>query len=306
MTRVSNPPVRSADLKSLENPVEATALGASTGWRRFAPSTVAISIIGVFTAALLRVPLGGQAMMSYDLFVYFFPAKSFLRTALSRGELPLWNPDTFFGAPFLANIQMAVLYPPDIIFLVAPFARAVAASQAIHLFLAGVGFLLLARRGWGLGHVGALVGSLIFCGSGFLGAHMGHLNQVHAATWLPWLFLMVHGAAKQVGRLLRPATAEALPPGWNRFGEASLWVSGGAIVTALLFTAGHTQETYYALLTVGAEAAIFTAAPPARSPVRGSHLLAVGAITSLGMLLAAAQLVPEGRSSLLGLLRSVR
>ncbi|NBT94444.1 MAG: hypothetical protein EBT47_05455, partial [Chloroflexi bacterium] len=136
----------------------------------------------------------------------------------SRGELPLWNPDTFFGAPFLANIQMAVLYPPDIIFLVAPFARAVAASQAIHLFLAGVGFLLLARRGWGLGHVGALVGSLIFCGSGFLGAHMGHLNQVHAATWLPWLFLMVHGAARQVGRLLRPATAEALPPGWNRFG----------------------------------------------------------------------------------------
>ncbi len=292
MTSVSNPPVRSADLKSLENPVEATALGASTGWRRFAPSTVAISIIGVFTAALLRVPLGGQAMMSYDLFVYFFPAKSFLRTALSRGELPLWNPDTFFGAPFLANIQMAVLYPPDIIFLVAPFARAVAASQATHLFLAGVGFLLLARRGWGLGHVGALVGSLIFCGSGFLGAHMGHLNQVHAATWLPWLFLMVHGAAKPVGRLLRPATAETLPRGWNRFGDASLWVSGGAIVTALLFTAGHTQETYYALLTVGAEAAIFTAAPPARSPVRGSHLLAVGAITSLGMLLAAAQLVP--------------
>ncbi|NBP78450.1 MAG: hypothetical protein EBU62_13290, partial [Proteobacteria bacterium] len=121
MTRVSNPPVRSADLKSFENPVDASEPGTSPGWRRFAPSTVAISIIGVFTAALLRVPLGGQAMMSYDLFVYFFPAKSFLRTALSRGELPLWNPDTFFGAPFLANIQMAVLYPPDIIFLVAPF-----------------------------------------------------------------------------------------------------------------------------------------------------------------------------------------
>ena len=272
--------------------VQATAIGASTGWRRFAPSTVAICIIGAFSAALLRVPLGGQAMLSYDLFVYFFPAKSFLRNALSRGELPLWNPDTFFGSPFLANIQMAVFYPPDIIFLMAPFARAVAASQTVHLILAGVGFLLLARRGWGLGHVGALAGSLIFCGSGFLGAHMGHLNQVHAATWLPWLVLMVHGTAKQFGRLLRPTTAEASPRGWNRFGDASLWVSGGAVVIALLFTAGHTQETYYALLTVGAEAAIFMAVPPARSPVRGSHLLAVGAITSLGMLLAAAQLVP--------------
>ncbi|MSQ44264.1 MAG: hypothetical protein EXR45_08705 [Chloroflexi bacterium] len=292
VTSVSHPLEPSTNGGSLEAPLETSSSGAATGWRRRVPSTLAIAIIGVFTAVLLRVPLGGQAMMSYDLFVYFFPAKTFLRNALSRGELPLWNPDTFFGAPFLANIQMAVLYPPDIIFLVAPFTRAVAASQAVHLFLAGVGFFLLARRGWGLGHIGALAGSLIFAGSGFIGAHMGHLNQVHAATWIPWLVLTVHGTAHHFGRLLRPTTTEPAPRGWNRFGEVSLWVSGGAVVIALLFTAGHTQETYYALLTIGAEAAIFTIAPPTRIPVRGSHLLSVGVITSLGMLLAGAQLVP--------------
>ena len=270
----------------------ASASGTTMDWRRFAPSAVAITLIGAFTAILLRVPLGGQAMMSYDLFVYFFPAKTFLRNALSRGELPLWNPDTFFGAPFLANIQMAVLYPPDIIFLLAPFARAVTASQAVHLFLAGIGFFLLAQRGWGLGHLGSLAGSLIFVGSGFIGAHMGHLNQIHAATWLPWLVLTVHGTANHIGRLLRPTTTEPETRGWNRFGKVSLRVSAGAVVIALLFTAGHTQETYYALLTIGAEAVIFTIAPPARMPVRGSHLLSFGVITTLGMFLAAAQLVP--------------
>ena len=109
---------------------------------------------------------------------------------------------------------------------------------------------------------------------------------------LPWLTLTVHGTATHIGRLLRPITTEPETRGWNRFGKVSLWVSAGAVVIALLFTAGHTQETYYALLTIGAEAVIFTIAPPARRPVRGSHLLSFGVITALGMLLAAAQLVP--------------
>ena len=152
-------------------------------------------MIAALATVLLRGPISGDAMMSYDLYVYFFPAKHLIRQAFLRGEWPLWNPDIFFGAPFLANIQMAVLYPPDLIFLWPTFARAVVASQWFHLIAGGAGFLWLARWGWGLGPWGATLGAIAFAGSGFFGAHMGHLNQVHASTWLPWLALTTHRAA---------------------------------------------------------------------------------------------------------------
>lgn len=275
--------------------------------RRVATAVVPFAVITALATVLLRGPLGGAAMMSYDLYVYFFPAKHLIREAFLRGEWPLWNPDIFFGAPFLANIQMAVLYPPDLIFLWPSFARAVVASQWFHLVTGGTGFLWLARRGWGLGPWGATLGAIAFAGSGFLAAHMGHLNQVHASTWLPWLALTTHRAAAAASDLWR---ARRLRRGWagmpadrtdaghgDQSGVGAVrrlvrWVAAGAIATALLITAGHTQETYYTLLALGGEAALFVVAPPRRAPVRFSHAIALAVSVGLGAALAAAQLVP--------------
>lgn len=232
-------------------------------------------------------------MMSYDLYVYFFPAKHFIRQAFLRGEWPLWNPDIFFGVPFLANIQMAVLYPPDLIFLWPNFARAVVASQWFHLVAGGVGFYWLARRGWGLGPWSAGFGATAFTGSGFLAAHMGHLNQVHASTWLPWLALTTHGGAAGASDVWRTR-----PPTWREWvihreiGRVVRWIAAGGLVTALLVTAGHTQETYYTLLALGGEAALFAFAPPRRASVPLSHALTLACSIGLGAAVAAAQLFP--------------
>ena len=271
-------------------------LGTRTALASALIAALPVVVIVAFTAVLLRVPLGGSAMLSYDLYVYFFPAKHLIREAFARGEWPLWNPSTFFGAPFLANIQMAVLYPPDVVFLLANFPRAVAASQWFHLTVAGIGFLLLARRGWGLGPWGASLGAVGFAGSGFLAAHMGHLNQVHASTWLPWLALAIHRGAAAGGEAWRAARA----PGSGAFailaGPAGRrlvrWIAAGGVATALLVTAGHTQEAYYALLAIGGEAALFAVVPPRRAPVRFAHACVLALAVATGGALAAAQLVP--------------
>ena len=280
-------------------PNQAPATTHLLAWVRRVSGVVPIAAVAIFAGFLLRGPLGGSAMMSYDLYVYFFPAKTFIRDAFLRGEWPLWNPAIFFGAPFLANIQMAVLYPPDLVFLWPSFARAIVASQWFHLVAGGTGFYLLARRGWGLGPWGAALGATAFAGSGFLAAHMGHLNQVHAATWLPWLALTTNrgaAAASDVWRARRtdlPRTPESVhEPGRVATTRLVRWVASGAVVTALLVTAGHTQETYYTLLALGGEAALFAIVPPRRAPVRLSHGIALAVSVGLGAALAAAQLVP--------------
>ena len=285
------------DSSAIQN--DARAITTSHAWARHVIGVAPLAAIAAFAALLLRGPLGGAAMMSYDLYVYFFPAKTFIRNAFLRGEWPLWNPEIFFGAPFLANIQMAVLYPPDIVFLWPSFARAVVASQWFHLVAGGTGFSLLARHGWGLGPWGALLGATAFAGSGFLAAHMGHLNQVHAATWLPWLALTTHrgaAAASDVWRARSHHGGASPSLLGNPRAEATRrlvrWVAGGAVATALLVTAGHTQETYYSLLALGGEAALFAVAPPRRAPVRLSHGVALALSVGLGATLAAAQLVP--------------
>jgi hypothetical protein len=55
----------------------------------------------------------GRMVVDYDAFVYFYPQRAYLAQSLVEGRLPLWNPYLFMGAPFLANPQTAVLYPPS-------------------------------------------------------------------------------------------------------------------------------------------------------------------------------------------------
>ena len=237
-----------------------------------------VVLLAGFAAALLRKSLlQGQALLGYDLFAYFFPAKAFAARAVHQGHLPLWNPDIFTGAPFLANVQMAALYPPDVLFYVLSFARAVAVSQWLHLTIAGTGLYVLARVGWGLRPLSAALGALTYEGSGFFAAHMGHLNQVHAAAWLPWVALCA----------LRGARAATLGPL-----RAAGWLVAGGAAVALMLTAGHTQEAYYGLCAVGLLALGYTLLPPAAAPGRWWHLPAFGAVCANGALLSAAQLLP--------------
>lgn len=243
------------------------------------PHALAILTLSVFAALLLRATLlRGGAMLGFDLFNYFYPGKAFLAASLARGELPLWNPATFFGAPFLANVQMAALYPPTLLFLLLEFPRAVAVSQWLHLSLGAAGVYLLCRHSWRLGPLPGVAGALAFAGGGFFGAHMGHLNQVHAGIWLPWMALCQFGLARSIGA--------------RSAGRVAKWTVGAGVACALQVLAGHTQEAYYSLFALGLLALAFTAAPPAWAPARIAHLPAFCLLAANGALLAAAQLAP--------------
>ena len=214
----------------------------------------------------------GRAIGGLDVLEYFFPYRAYAQQAIDAGRLPLWNPDHFGGAPFLANIQNAVFYPLTALFYVLSFPTAYTWSVALHVFLGGMFTYLFARQSLRAGRPAALIGALAFAFGGFVGGQMGHLNQLSAAVWLPALLLCWDKAIQ--GRLL--------------------YVVLGALAVGIQFLAGHSQESYLmlvALLLYAAYGALISLRRGGWGTVPG-HALAMAVVLALGVGLAAVQLVP--------------
>ena len=58
-----------------------------------------------------------QSFPPGDFYAQFWAFATYEVRELSAGRLPLWNPYTFAGAPFWADVQSAVFYPPSLMVL---------------------------------------------------------------------------------------------------------------------------------------------------------------------------------------------
>lgn len=145
---------------------------------------------------LYRRLVAGWVLTGGDLQTYFFPYWTAAARAFQAGRLPLWNPDLFAGAPLLANSQAGVFYPLNWLlwWLSGPsllgMARTLHGSVLLHLGLAAVNVAILARR-LGLTRWSAALSGLLYAGSGYLGVHVEHLNQLQGLAWLPLMLLPV-------------------------------------------------------------------------------------------------------------------
>lgn len=124
-----------------------------------------------------------------DVRAYFAPVRAFGFGELAHGNLPLWNPYTYSGTPFLAAFQPALLYPLNLHYLVLPLAKSLNLEIALHVYLAGAFFFLWARR-WNVAPVPAGFGAavLMFSGAYFPHVMAGHLSLVSAWAWAPLAF----------------------------------------------------------------------------------------------------------------------
>src|SRR2546421_357374 len=83
---------------------------------------------------------GGTRVVGHpmtDLYLQFLPWRDFGFHELATGNLALWNPYIFGGAPYFGAMQAALLYPPNWLFLILPLAAAVNWSIALHVFVIG-------------------------------------------------------------------------------------------------------------------------------------------------------------------------
>src|SRR5436190_21482184 len=117
----------------------------SVRWPLTADSSVVLCLLAAALVFYYPLVFLGRALVDYDAFVYFYPQRAYLAQAVLAGRLPLWDPDLFLGAPFLANPQTAVLYPPSWLFLLGPVQSVYSAQLVLHGFLAAFFSYLFAR-----------------------------------------------------------------------------------------------------------------------------------------------------------------
>ncbi len=273
--------------------------------RRFIPLLSAATVLAIFVLLLFyRLLFTDRVLASGDILHYFYPYRDFAAASLRAGDIPLWNPYIFMGAPFLANPQAASLYPLHWPLSWLPVTRQIYWSGSIHAWILALGGYALMRR-WGVGWLAAVSTGLVLAGSGFFGGLLGHINQMNGAAWLPWLLWALEGRwsceEKSESSEERGETSRSPLYASHAWKYAAL-VLPFSLFAALTLLAGHTQTTYINLFGVGA----LLLATSQRAYSYGFRLLAgsffvyvLGVL--LGVLLAAAQLLPTLELSQLGL-----
>jgi type IV secretory pathway VirB2 component (pilin) len=193
-----------------------------------------LALVGVVIACLWKMAFTDLVLPRGDTFYYIYPYWDYRARALQTGRIPLWEPYLFMGAPFLANSQAGVLYPPNWLLAWLDAPTAVRLAVIAHIVWAGLGALRFGRR-LGLGWAGAWLAGLTFALGGYLTAQIEHVNQLQGLAWMPWLFVLWDEASRPAAR----ARARM---------KAILWLG---LALAMQLLAGHTQSAFVSGVGLG-------------------------------------------------------
>ena len=225
------------------------------------------------------VPRGGG-----DLVSFLWPTYSYAAQALPAGRLPLWNHSLYSGAPLVADNQSGLFYPVNLlVFLLWPRLPYVAMEALVifHVWLAGAGTYLLLREllaqsdapfpNWA--RAGAFVAGTAYMLSDVFVTHVGNLNILAVAAWLPWVLLLLdHGLTRR----------------------SAGWCAAAGVALGVAALAGHAQLTLIVGGAVGLYGLWRVGAALRRRDWRGATgLVALGALAGLVAFgVAALSLVP--------------
>ncbi len=240
--------------------------------------------------------LSGQQVLYWGTpLLQFYPWHVFAAETVRAGHMPLWNPWVGGGAPFAANYQVALFYPPYWLTWLVPVERAHAWLLVGHLVGSGLGMMALARR-LGFTPLGVAVAGLAFGLGQYMVGRSLFQSMNAALAWTPWVIWAVEGVLRATegpsdgatdtkwqalaitSRSLRHSVARSL-------GRSVALLAG---IAALQLLAGHAQSTWYTWVLAGAWLLWRVSQAPRRWPA----VIAVGAGGVLAAVIAAVQLIP--------------
>ena len=204
-------------------------LQSKTPWtsRRVA-DWCAVALFALLLILFYRHLLTGSRYIWDDTLEEFYPGVNYFAKSIRAGRFPLWFPGVRDGLPFYSDIQMAVFYPPQ--WLLALF---VSKGQLPYLvyqwyivfhYLLGGAFMYAYLRQLKLSLVGALIGAITFCFSGFMSLRIVNFVMIQVYVWLPLQLLCVDKLCSTRSR------------------RAWLGLIGSLLLSLL---AGHPQTTLY-------------------------------------------------------------
>jgi hypothetical protein len=226
---------------------------------------------GIFLALALfacfpQVWLGAESFFARDYGVLAFPNISFQRECFWRGELPMWNPYSNCGQPFLAQWGTMTLYPGSLIYLLLPLPWSLGVFSLAHVWLGGLGMYLLTRRWTETNFAAALAGTL-YVFNGIMFASFAWPNYLATLGWMPFVVLLAERATREGGR----------------------WMVGAALVGAMQMLTGAPEVILFTWLIIGVLFLCDVARAPGALFPFGRRVVGMVLLTAA---LAAAQLVP--------------
>ncbi|HXV98284.1 MAG TPA: YfhO family protein [Anaerolineae bacterium] len=171
----------------------------------------------------------GEVLFWGTTLLQFWPWRYLAKASILQGEWPLWNPLLGNGAPLLANLQTALFYPFNLLYLFLPVEHGLTFSIVLHLALAGL-FMYFYTRYLGLQSFPATLSALTYMFSGYLVGRSQFVSMVNAAAWFPLLLLISDKLATRRAAL------------------DILWLG---LVLAVQLLAGHAQLWFYGLWLIG-------------------------------------------------------
>ena len=254
--------------------------------RDWAALALLAALVALFFWRILTPNLADRASFPPGDFAHqFWAFATFEARELAAGRLPLWNPYTYSGSPFWADIQSAVLYPLSLVTVWVGGSHdlslyALEVEAIIHFWLAGAWMYLFVRRLTSRRDA-ALLGALTFAFGGYLtGYPSQQLAVLEADVWLP---LVLYGLDRAFMERRDGAAVVRAP---IRIG----WLLIAGMAWGLVLLAGHPQSAllvgyaftaYLAFMVLGV--ARSEGAPPRRWPVGTVAAWAVVVVIGLGV-----------------------
>jgi hypothetical protein len=214
----------------------------------------------------------GSTWLVGDNLIQNFPLRVLVGIDLRHGHLPLWDPYLWSGSPLLAGFNAGAAYPTTVLFAVLPGAFAWVLNQMVVELVAAAGVVALLRvlgRSW----LASGLAAAAFAFGGFMTAQSVHLDLVQAAAWLPWAFVALDRLAH------RPEGRSAAP-----------WIALLGAALGLMILSGAVEPIFDGGIVLAVYG--FWLAWRTPGPRRLSILVGSAAGVLLGLLLAAAQLLP--------------
>jgi hypothetical protein len=198
---------------------------------------------------------------------FFYPLRTFINSEISHGRIPLWNPHVFSGYPQLANLQSAIFYPLNLVYLIFPQIVAWSLLVVIQPVL-GTLFTYLYLRSLTIKYFPALFGGLVFGFSGYMTVWSQENAVVgHVAIWLPLMLFSIERVLK--GKLR--------------------YITLLATSTAFSIFAGHFQTFFYEFILL-LTYVFFSLAYRSSRKIKDSLLIFGGIF--LGILIGMIQILP--------------